>query len=165
MRVSEQAKANARYYQKRQWHFLKENDPIAYQKLLKENRERHKTWASKKLSIDPEYFKKQATSRLEKTFEQRRRRNLMTCYGITVEQYEVMERTQRGRCAICEVDKAGGRAKSGKLYVDHDHKTKKVRGLLCNTCNSAIGLLRDDPNIIMKAAQYLQSFYEVKIVV
>ena len=58
---------------------------------------------------------------------------------------------QGGKCWICQGDN-GLKA----LCIDHDHKTNNVRGLLCNLCNRAIGLLRDDPELIDKAAEYIR---------
>jgi len=165
MRTSEAAKANASSYQRAYYHRIKTTDQVRYEELLKYNRERHKAWAAKKLSEDPEYFRKRNKERLDRTFDQRRRRNLMACYGITEDQYRAMEVAQKGCCAICGTDKPRGRARAGKLRVDHDHKTKQIRGLLCGTCNSAIGLLRDDPKLLIKAAQYIESFMEVAGVV
>ncbi len=63
--------------------------------------------------------------------ERRRAQRLQKKYGITVEQFDRMMKRQDGRCAIC-----GREPKPGKrLAVDHDHKTHRVRGLLCFTCN------------------------------
>lgn len=72
-------------------------------------------------------------------------------YGLTREQYESMERTQRFACAIClrpltEV----------RVHIDHCHETGLVRGLLCQRCNQAIGLLGDDPTAAVRAARYLR---------
>jgi hypothetical protein len=74
---------------------------------------------------------------------------LRRTYDISLEDYESLFAAQRGRCAICrgEVD--------GYLHVDHDHATGQVRGLLCNKCNMAIGLLQDDPAITRNATEYL----------
>ena len=58
---------------------------------------------------------------------------------------------QGGKCWICQGDN-GLKA----LCIDHDHKTNNVRGLLCNLCNRAIGLLQDDPELIDKAAAYIR---------
>jgi len=51
------------------------------------------------------------------------------------------------QCVIC--------GDSGKLVVDHDHHTGKVRGMLCNHCNRGLGHFRDDPTLLEFAAQYL----------
>lgn len=63
---------------------------------------------------------------------------------------------QGNKCAICgseETDKRRGKLRA--LAVDHDHETGKVRGLLCGACNKGIGLLKDDAEILRKAAAYL----------
>jgi hypothetical protein len=62
--------------------------------------------------------------------------------------------SQKGRCAICFSESAGGRC--GKFAVDHCHKTGRVRGLLCAICNYVLGLLRDDPAAFRRAAAYLE---------
>jgi hypothetical protein len=51
------------------------------------------------------------------------------------------------QCVICGVEE--------KLVVDHDHKSGKIRGLLCNHCNRGLGHFRDDPTLLEFAAQYL----------
>jgi hypothetical protein len=56
---------------------------------------------------------------------------LQRMYGISLEQYETMLKAQGGHCAMCP-----SVPKSRRLHVDHDHKTKKVRALLCYRCNS-----------------------------
>ena len=70
-------------------------------------------------------------------------------YGVSREDYDSMLLEQNNKCAICK-DTIGYEA-----AVDHDHKTGKVRGLLCGKCNSGIGLLKDNPEILRSAAKYL----------
>jgi hypothetical protein len=60
-----------------------------------------------------------------------------------------MVAAQNDRCLICE--------RPGKLVVDHCHATGRVRGLLCNLCNTAIGQLRDSPALLRKAAEYVEA--------
>ena len=69
-------------------------------------------------------------------------------YGITQEFYNTLMVSQRHVCAICE--------NSAKLVIDHDHITGKVRGLLCNSCNTGIGFLGDSPKRLKKAITYLR---------
>ncbi len=80
-----------------------------------------------------------------KTHESRLRQK----YGLELEDHGAIFRAQGGACAICECT-------DRKLVVDHDHKTGEVRGLLCSQCNSAIGLLRDDAEVIVAAAMYVR---------
>lgn len=76
-------------------------------------------------------------------------------YGFTLDQYEVLNQSQNGKCKIC-----GNRnRKSGqsvRLAVDHDHVTGRIRGLLCNTCNRGLGMFRDDAGLLQTAADYLR---------
>lgn len=78
-------------------------------------------------------------------------------YGITkAEWYEILE-AQGGGCAICKGDgKCGPSLSDRTFHVDHCHETGRVRGLLCAHCNRAIGLLKDDPDIALAAAEYLE---------
>lgn len=71
-------------------------------------------------------------------------------YGITSEQYAAVFAAQNGRCAICD-----RRETRRQLSIDHCHKSGLFRGLLCATCNQALGMLRDDPRLLIKAASYL----------
>jgi hypothetical protein len=72
-------------------------------------------------------------------------------YGLTIEQYDEMVELQENMCAIC-----GGQQHYGwGLFVDHDHVTEKVRGLLCSYCNSLLGFAKDNPVVLMAAVDYL----------
>lgn len=72
-------------------------------------------------------------------------------YGVPVGSYKRLYEAQDGRCYICR--RATG--KTRRLAVDHDHKTGKVRGLLCGTCNKMLGHARDDPSFFGWAMAYL----------
>lgn len=79
-------------------------------------------------------------------------------HGLTAEGYEKMLKDQDGKCFLCSAS-AGplieGRSLKYRLSVDHCHQTGEIRGLLCDRCNRGIGLLQDDPNLIRRAAEYL----------
>jgi len=77
---------------------------------------------------------------------------LSSKYNITPEMYNEMFILQEEKCLIC--DKKSER----ELCVDHDHDTGEIRGLLCNNCNTAIGLLGDDYQRIINAAYYLDNY-------
>lgn len=74
-------------------------------------------------------------------------------YGITPDDYAVLLERQGGNCAICNAPCPTGR----RLGVDHDHYTKVVRGLLCNRCNTLIGLALESESILEVAADYLRA--------
>ncbi len=96
----------------------------------------------------------------EKNYEShllsQRRRNYKCKYGITIEDYDNMLKEQGGCCAICgsSDSKCHGRM---NFAVDHCHETGKVRGLLCNDCNRALGLFQDSSEILDKAVKYLET--------
>lgn len=77
-------------------------------------------------------------------------------YGLTVEQYDAMLAAQDGRCAICRQPPAPHLSmRELLLFVDHDHTTQSVRGLLCHRCNSGLGIFYDDPRLLRRAIAYL----------
>jgi len=87
-------------------------------------------------------------------------------YRITLEALERLLHEQDGRCAICRKPwrccKPAKRARDENrflhhLCVDHDHESGQVRGLLCNACNTGIGVFEDDPTRLLNAIAYLQS--------
>lgn len=69
-------------------------------------------------------------------------------YGCTPELYLDLYERQGGLCAVCRLSKP--------LVVDHCHVTRVVRGLLCNNCNTALGMLEDKPERILALLNYLQ---------
>jgi hypothetical protein len=74
-------------------------------------------------------------------------------FGLTLESYAELLEAQGVGCAIC-----GRQARAGSsLHVDHDHETGEVRGLLCFSCNASIGKMADDPERLVRAADYLSS--------
>ncbi len=75
-------------------------------------------------------------------------------YGITLEVFKEMLRTQGDGCVICSKPQTEG--PRGRLCVDHDHKTNKIRGLLCHSCNRGVGLLQDNSEILLRAVDYLK---------
>jgi hypothetical protein len=75
-------------------------------------------------------------------------KRLIERYGITVSDRDIMMVNQNGKCAICN-------KVLDKFHIDHCHKTNKVRGLLCSSCNMALGLFKDDILILENAKKYL----------
>jgi hypothetical protein len=86
-----------------------------------------------------------------------RRSNLKRGYGITPEDYQAMHDAQEGVCAICKCPASGKAKQSSRLVVDHNHVTGEVRGLLCLSCNRALGWFRDDREVLLAALQYLEA--------
>ena len=85
------------------------------------------------------------------------RGHVLERYGITPQEYDQRLAAQEGVCAICgkyETAKQNGHIRA--LAVDHDHKTGKVRGLLCHRCNHGLGCFRDNLYNLIKAIHYLR---------
>ena len=78
--------------------------------------------------------------------------NLRSRYGLKDGEYENILSSQEGKCAICGTSEFIGNGP----HVDHNHLTKKVRGILCTKCNVGLGYFCDDPEILIKASNYLR---------
>ena len=126
---------------------------INVQKARKNLRKYQTINRDKKLASDRKSHKKMRDLYPDRV----KNRVLKYSYGITLEDYNEMLASQKGVCAICNQPCATGR----KLCVDHDHKTGKVRGLLCNDCNAGIGKLKDSSAILKTAANYLDKHFSL----
>ena len=71
-------------------------------------------------------------------------------YGLSKEDYYSLFETQQNKCAIC-----GDSFDETKAFVDHDHQSGKVRGLLCTRCNTLLGMAKDNVEILKSAIKYL----------
>lgn len=87
-------------------------------------------------------------------FSNRRAEQLFIKYGITEEAYEALLQSQNYGCKLCGATQSD--RKREKLSVDHDHKTGRIRGLLCGKCNKMLGLADDNTTLLLKAIQYLK---------
>jgi hypothetical protein len=87
-----------------------------------------------------------------------RRHRLKVQYRLTVEGFERMLAKQGGKCgnSSCGAVEPGGR--HNVWIVDHDHSTKCLRGLLCNGCNVALGMLKEDEQRILGLIKYLRRY-------
>lgn len=74
----------------------------------------------------------------------------MKRYGITAEARDQAKADQNNQCAICERGNV-------RLCVDHNHLTKRFRGMLCDRCNGILGIWKDSPRIAQKAVDYLKA--------
>jgi hypothetical protein len=85
---------------------------------------------------------------------QRRNAHLLRKYGISLDDYLKMREAQDGKCAICEeLPKPTGNKL--ELVVDHCHRSGKVRALLCDRCNRALGVVNDDADLLLKLRVYV----------
>lgn len=100
-------------------------------------RERQRLWKERKRQEDPERYR----SKYDRAGALRRN------YGLTVEEFDTMVLAQEGRCALCD--------RPSDLVVDHDHRTGRVRALLCTRCNTGLGHFGDAPALLERAVAYL----------
>jgi Fe2+ transport system protein FeoA len=103
---------------------------------MEENREKVNSLARRVYKNNPEIGKK---ARVRRRFRE---------YGITEEQRIDMIRKSAGHCTICK--------EPAPLVIDHCHGSGKVRGLLCNKCNTALGMFKDSTEILSSAIEYLE---------
>jgi len=106
----------------------------------------------KRLSLDNEVIiiESEPTERSLKTSYAQK----WSLYKITKETFLELAEAQGNKCAGCGIDATG---REHMLCVDHNHYTNEIRGLLCHDCNTAIGWMKDEPEIAEKLAKYLRS--------
>lgn len=95
-----------------------------------------------------EYYK----ANTEKVKLKNRRAWLQRKYGMTLEAYDLIHKSQKGCCAICKKDLDTGYL----AHVDHDHKDGTIRGILCRWCNTGLGNFKDSQENLKSAAAYLK---------
>ena len=144
----EEANAYHREYKKRR----RLEDPVkaraADLKYDMTRREKKREYNSEYYEAHHEIEKKRSNEWAKQNPEKAFARGLHYKYKLPVEEYDRLVASQNGQCAIC--------AAVTKLCVDHCHETGKVRGLLCLTCNTGIGHLKDSIEIIRQALYYLE---------
>lgn len=78
-------------------------------------------------------------------------------YGITYKQFEELKQKQGNLCATCGIELDQNNIHSTKSVIDHCHTTNKVRGVLCWSCNVALGLVRDNKDTLTNMIGYLNA--------
>lgn len=115
---------------------------------IEAQREREKSVKKQRRAIFPEEAKNRATEERKSAPEKVRARWRRWKYGLSEEAYDHLLFKQNHACAGCRV--------VTKLVIDHDHNDGKVRGLLCDPCNRAIGIVKDEPKTLRALADYLE---------
>jgi hypothetical protein len=85
-----------------------------------------------------------------------RERSLNRTFGITTADYDKLLTVQGGVCAGCQSPSTNEK-RTKNFCVDHDHKTGKIRGLLCGPCNRGLGYLHDSPELLERLAAYVRA--------
>lgn len=133
--------------------------------LLKTKQHSHKEWLLKnkeKMTLyrkthykeNREIYLERSKKWAEKNKRRRKHNVLMATHGISIDTYESMLVKQNYKCACCPTlhsDLTRG------LFVDHDHITGKIRGLLCTSCNSSLGYAKDNIEVLLNMVKYLQT--------
>lgn len=141
------------YYQKHKKRLKllrKEYDRINSEHIKKLRRKRYKQ--------DPEKYKERSRKYQKSHIQEKKEYDLKRKFGITQEEYNKILKDQNSVCFLClnvETRKHKNTI-TQRLSIDHDHKTGKIRGLLCNNCNRGIGLLQDNSEILKRAVFYLE---------
>jgi hypothetical protein len=103
---------------------------------------------------DREEINRRERERYHNTAPQKRReRRLTKKYGLTLQTFNNLFAQQNYQCAGCKTREPGDRG----WVVDHDHKTKKVRGILCHHCNTILGHAKDRQETLIFLVTYLQN--------
>lgn len=136
---------------------VNKNWKIYYQR----NKDKIKDKMKKEYHKDPEKHQTRARNWRQENKELvkkiRRKTNLKCAYNLTVEDYAILLQNQCGVCCICKQPETTIVENAlMPLSVDHDHKTGKVRGLLCFKCNRGLGQFNDSPVLLRTAADYLE---------
>ena len=111
------------------------------------NIENHRSWMRSWRKENPEINWKHNTKSA-----------LKVNYGLTFDDINRILKEQNGRCKICPrlIKFEYGCRKSNRCCVDHDHKTMKIRGLLCDMCNKGLGHFNEDEKTLLSAIEYLR---------
>jgi NMD protein affecting ribosome stability and mRNA decay len=121
------------------------------------NREKKLTWARAYRKANPEKNKKWQQDYRERYPEKIRKKHLRRKYGIDQEIYKIMLEAQKGLCHICGKPETRKLKETlASLAVDHCHTTRRIRKLLCHCCNVVLGLVKENPLVLRRAAQYLE---------
>jgi hypothetical protein len=116
--------------------------------------ERQKAWSKANPERRSEIVARNETKRGDLNRKSRRNSKLVRGYNITDAAYTQLLEKQNGGCAICGSRTVGMKTRTN-LFVDHDHSTQRIRGLLCNDCNLGLGRFKDRPELLQRAAEYL----------
>ena len=126
------------------------------EKLLEQRKEYYSENKDKISERAKKYYQNNREARLKYQHDNKERKKclyLQRNFGITLDDYNEMLEAQEHRCAGCLIHEDELRS---ALAVDHCHQTGKIRGLLCDACNLALGKLNDNPTTLRRLTEYLE---------
>jgi len=149
MKTKEHYKEYNKIYRQRPERRIKRNEEAKEYRSRPEVKERNINYSAIYYKVNKEELK-----------EKRREYHYKKKYGLTLEQYEKMYNDQEGNCLGCGIHKEFTGKKHEILHVDHVHDSKPVivRGLLCGSCNRALGLLKDNTETLKKLINNLDKY-------
>ena len=124
----------------------------------KQNRERINAQVREDRKNNPEKHKEWAKNHYDRNRDKISLNESLRARKIDKDFYDKMMQKQDNKCAICnqyETRTARDGKSITRLCIDHDHDTNKVRALLCHDCNTTLGKMKDSPELLLKAADYL----------
>lgn len=135
---------------------LNDNELMAKYRTPEKVNKKTRLWRQKNPEAVKNQRKRSNSAKREKYKKSDKRsykhRIIKRLYGIGIEEYEIMLHEQNSACKIC------GKTQKQNLAIDHCHKTKTVRGLLCSKCNLGLGHFNDDIKRLQNAIDYIRSF-------
>jgi hypothetical protein len=143
----------------------RENEREAQRAYLDENREKVNARRREYYRKNADKMKPGFSARYHSDKDAHTSQRLKRKFGITLEDYNAMFALQKGNCAVCGTkqkikDKYGNLR---RLAVDHDHKTGKVRQLLCGPCNTSIGLIKENVKTLNKMIDYIKKHEDTNV--
>jgi hypothetical protein len=127
--------------QHRDWYRRNREHSIAYVKEWQRANAEHLNAYRREYNARPERKRKQRDAYYRRTF------------GISADEFDALLASQGGGCAIC----GSVPERAASFHLDHDHLTGAIRGILCLSCNQALGHFRDDPVVLQRAAEYVRA--------
>jgi len=128
----------------------KEKIDLRVKKWKEENPEQRRIYYKK----NKDHINKKSKAWHKSNKERVRHLNLVRDFGITLDEYNKLLTKQNECCAICKIHQ---NELNIALAVDHDHKTGKIRGLLCTSCNNGLGRFKDNKDLLSEAIKYLRN--------
>lgn len=119
----------------------------------------HKTYKEKypdKIKESKKKYKKKNPEKFKKYKKEYQAKRRLNKFNLSIDDYNILLKNQGSRCAICKKESAR------TLHIDHDHVTGRIRGLLCVSCNLALGYFKDNSNNLKSATTYLNQSQGVK---
>ena len=152
--------------QRKKYYSLHKKKILELEKTRRESLEygpAKREYDKQRYSSNPEKRKLQSKTYYYKNKDKRKHYLLKTKYGLSLEDYKNKWIFQNGKCEICAraFSESDRLSKSHSLVVDHNHSTSRVRGLLCNSCNRALGLFQDNDILIQNAHKYLTKWNSI----